>query len=113
MSDLSKDLRKLTMYLDVFVSATEAVESGKNPPSGLTPLELEAFKVSCRNIAIAHEGLRADFLGTISTEPVTAAQELEELGLNNKKAEEVIAARDIIRVDAFKLAPVKLQEIDP
>jgi hypothetical protein len=104
MADLPSGIKKLGKYCEGFLEAFYAVEAGMSPPEHLEGEALDDYKRSCRNQAIATEKEKAELVGTISDAPTIRLEDLTALGLNTKKAEEIISECQRIRTEALVLA---------
>jgi hypothetical protein len=95
--------RETAQYLNALVEARTAVDAGLNPPPELSGQDLTDYLTSCRNRALAGDGLKAAFLGTISTEPTVTQAELVARGVKEIEAGMLITERDVVRFDALGL----------
>jgi hypothetical protein len=60
-------------------------------------------KTDTRNRILAGSGLKAAFLGTLSTEPTVNLEELKVRGVKDLEAEALIVERNRIRTEALSL----------
>lgn len=98
-----KNAQETTVYLQALTESYSAVEAGQNPPDGLSGADLAAHLTSCRNRALAGDGLKAAFMGTLSDAPTVTVDELKARGIKDAEAQMLIDQRDALRIAAFAL----------
>lgn len=101
--DIYQNISDVSVYLKALLEGKEAIDSAMNPPSNLSPEDLNDFYRSCRNRALAGDGLKALFMGTLSTEPITTVSELEQRGIKTEEAQELVSQRNYIRAELLSL----------
>jgi len=97
------ELRKLRAYCDVLIAAHEVLAEPVPEPTPEVKVDLAAWKLSQSNRILAGSGEKAELLGTLSTEPTVKAGDLTKLDIYPSMEEELLAARDEIRVAALAL----------
>lgn len=102
--DLRTGMVKLQAYTSGVIAALDALN--EQPPENASAEDEGAWRKSVRNRIIAGGGEKARFFGTISTEPVVMAPDLEQLGFTRETAEALVAERDKLRAMALDMAPL-------
>jgi len=96
-------LIKLRAYLDKLIAANSAIEETQPEPP--PAFDLVAWKTSIRNRVLANDGLAAELIGTLSSNPSVSQSDLEALGLGAAQAAALIGARDALRAQALAIKP--------
>ncbi len=97
-------LRKLRNTINALLQASEVMdEPMPKAERDMSAEEATAWKTSQRNRVLAGSGDKAEFLGTLSTEPVVSAADLEAMGVSKTDAAEMVAERDSLRAEALAL----------
>ena len=105
LTAIYENSKTYSVYLSVFAEAKEILDSiGEN-----TDVD---FLTSCRNRILASElgSDKANFFGTLSTEPVATVDELVSRGTQLEPAAQLIAGRDYVRASLLALMPVGVTE---
>ena len=85
-----------------FALAADAVLI-QTAPEDPEPVDLVAYWTSVRNQILAGSGIKAEWLGTLSTEPQYDADDLEAIGFTAAEAARLTAVRDEMRATALAL----------
>jgi len=104
--ELRAGLEKLRAYAESMITALDALDEQPPEDKPAESADMVGWKNSVRNRVLAGSGEKAAFFGTISTEPVIAARDLQDMGFDVATAEALIDERDKMRAAAFDVAPV-------
>ena len=92
---LLKDVVDFTLAAQQVLSESEPVDP--------EPVDVKSWRASVRNRVLAGSGVKAKWLGTLSTDPVYGAKDLTALGVTAAAAELLTGCRDELRAAALAL----------
>jgi hypothetical protein len=94
--DIFQNAREYAVYLETLSSANQILKDAE----GVTDEDqLRSF----RNMILGGDGLKAAFIGTLSTEPTVNLDELMARGTKETEAQMIIDSRDSLRTRALAL----------
>ena len=96
-----RKLRKLKEIVDFTIAAQEVLVQPE--PQVPEPVDLAGFRTAVRNQVLAGSGVKAEWLGTLSTPPTLGAADVQALGLTAAVATLVTGCRDELRAAALVL----------
>jgi len=94
-------LRLLKQVVD-FTLAAQGVLS-ESEPEQPEPVDVNAWRTSVRNRVLAGSGVKAAWLGTLSTEPEYGANDVAALGVTAAAAVLLTECRDELRAAALAM----------
>ena len=94
--DIFQNAREYAVYLDTLAEANQILIDAVNATD---EIQLRSF----RNQILGGDGLKAAFIGTLSTEPTVTFQELVARGTKEPEAQMIINSRDDLRARALAL----------
>ena len=94
-------LRLLKQVVDFTLAAQDVLS--EEEPQDPEPVDVVKWKISMRNRVLAGSGVKAKWLGTLSTKPEYSAMDLEGLGVTPKSAKLLADCRDELRATALAL----------
>lgn len=104
--ELRASMVKLRAYADGVIEAIDVLNETAPEDKPAESADVIGWKNSVRNRVLAGSGDKAAFFGTLSTEPVVTAHDLENLGLDAGTAADLIVSRDELRAAALSMAPI-------
>jgi len=94
-------LKRLKEVVD-FTLAAQVVLS-ESEPTDPEPVDVPAWRASVRNRVLAGSGVKAAWLGTLSTEPEYGATDLAGMGMTAAAAALLVGCRDDLRAAALAI----------
>jgi hypothetical protein len=101
--DIFSNAVTMAAYLSAFNETKQQFDAALNPDASLTGQALTDFYTSCRNQALAGDGLKAAFMGTLSTAPTVTYDELLARQTAPDGAMALITNRDALRAALLAL----------
>ena len=105
-AELRAGMVKVKAYAESIITAIDALNETQPEDQPGQVADVQGWKNSVRNRILAGSGEKAAFFGTISTEPVVAARDLEGLGFDPDTAKALTDTRDELRDAALSVSPL-------